>query len=174
MRRIVMALVVEGVFLAPAVAGAVVDPACFLQAKNDYVQCKSDCRDTFRDDKFRCRNVQPACGNACLAGRERCLDPYLQVLTDCTDGCNATLRQGKQACADGCGCNVPGPNCTTNCCANDPSSCYNTCVDPKQVDAFVCRDNCRESFHSNATLQQNIRNCRAAFHTCVQACPPAQ
>ena len=96
MRRIVMGLVVGGFFLAPAVAGAVVDPACFLQAKNDYVQCKSDCRDTFRDDKFRCRNVQPACGNACLAGRERCLDPYLQVLTDCVDGCDATLQQGKQ------------------------------------------------------------------------------
>jgi hypothetical protein len=174
MRRIVMGLVVGGFFLAPHVARATVDPACILRAKNDYLQCKSDCQSTFRDDKFRCRNVQPACGNACLAGREACLEPYDQVLTDCINGCDSTLQQGKQDCASGCGCNVPGPSCTDNCCANDPMSCYNTCVDTKQVDAFVCRDNCRESFHNDATLQQNIKNCRNAFHVCVGQCPPAQ
>src|SRR5947207_2386790 len=154
MRTIAMALMAGGVFLSPGVARAV-DPACILQAKSDYVACKTDCRDNLRDDKFRCRNVDPACGNACLAGRERCLEPYLAVLTDCIDGCHATLQQGKADCAQQCGCTL-GPNCQSNCC-DDQNTCYNDCLDPKQVAAFVCRDNCRESFHSDETLQQNIK-----------------
>ena len=169
MRNIMTALMAAGLFLTPAIVRA--DATCILQAKTDYQSCKNDCRDTFRDDKFRCKNVDPACGNACLAGRETCLEPYLQTLTDCTDGCQATLQQGKQDCANQCGCTL-GSGCQSSCCdvAND---CYNTCVDPKQVDAFVCRDNCREAFHLNTQLQENIKNCRASFHACVQACPAA-
>jgi hypothetical protein len=169
---VVIGLMACGLFVGAGFATAG-DPACVLQAKQDYLSCKSDCRDTFRDDKFRCRNVDPTCGNACLAGRETCLEPYLQVLTDCTDHCRVVLGQGKQDCAQGCGCTVPGPSCQSNCCDNDPGSCYNQCVDGKQVDAFVCRDNCRESFHNDTQLQQNIKNCRAAFRACVQVCPPA-
>jgi hypothetical protein len=171
MRKILlMSLVAGGVFLGRGVAGAV-DPVCVSQARSDFLSCKNDCRSTYRDDKFRCRNVDPTCGNACLAGRERCLEPYLQVLTDCVDGCNATLLQGKQDCATQCSCTL-GPNCQSNCC-NAGNACYNTCLDPKQVDAFICRDNCREAFHTDTQLQDNIKNCRASFRACVQACPPA-
>jgi len=172
MRSILMGLVMAGgLVLSPGIGRAVVDPQCILQARDDFLTCKGECRTTFRDDKFRCRNVDPTCGNACLAGRERCLEPYLQVLTDCLDGCKATLQQGKQDCATQCNCTL-GSSCTSNCC-NDGNECYNTCLDPKQVAAFVCRDNCRESFHNDEALQENIKNCRASFRACVAACPPA-
>ena len=172
MRRILMGVLMAGGFvLSPGIGRATVDPQCILQARDDFVSCKAECRQTFRDDKFRCRNVDPTCGNACLGGRERCLEPYLQVLTDCVDGCKADLQQGKQTCAGNCGCNL-GPNCQSNCCG-DGNTCYNNCLDPYQVAAFVCRDNCRESFHNDATLQENIKNCRASFRACVALCGPA-
>ena len=97
MRSILMGLVMAGgLVLSPGIGRAVVDPQCILQARDDFLTCKGECRTTFRDDKFRCRNVDPACGGACLAGRQTCLDPYQSVLTDCVDGCKATLQQGKQ------------------------------------------------------------------------------
>jgi hypothetical protein len=170
MRKIMTALVAGGLFLVPPSAGA--DETCILQAKTDYQACRAECRDTLRDDKFRCRNVDPACGTACLAGRETCLDPYLQVLTDCIDGCRATLDQGRQDCAQQCGCTL-GSGCQTNCC-NATNQCYDDCLDPKQVDAFVCRDDCRETFHADTVLQQNIKNCRLSFRACVDACPRVQ
>ena len=98
--------------------------------------------------------------------------PFENVSIIDVDGCDATLQQGKQDCAQQCGCTL-GSGCQSNCC-NDQNSCYNTCLDPKQVDSFVCRDNCRESFHDDEQLQENIKNCRASFRACVQACPPAQ
>ena len=174
MRKLVIGLMVSGLLLGARVATATVDPACILQARDDFRSCKDECKQSFRDDRFRCRNVDPACGNACLAGRERCLDPYLQVLTDCLDDCKTGLQQGRQTCAGSCNCTL-GSGCTSNCCdAKAEGSCYADCLDPYQVQAFQCRDQCREDFHSNAELQQNIKNCRASFRACVQACPQAQ
>ena len=34
----------------------------------------------FLDAKFTCRNVQPACGRACLAGRQACFDRVGEIL----------------------------------------------------------------------------------------------
>jgi len=167
MRKLVIGLLmVGGLFLSPGLARA--DLACILQAKDDFRGCRADCLDNYRDDKFRCRNVDPACGNACLAGRERCLEPFLQVLTNCLDGCRDTLKGHKTDCASMCQCGTPQE------CRDQGNTCYQDCLDPFQIEAFVCRDNCRESFHNDQQLQDNIHNCRASFRACVHACPPAQ
>ena len=62
MRSILMGLVMAGgLVLSPGIGRAVVDPQCVLQARDDFLTCKGECRTTFRDDKFRCRNVDPTC-----------------------------------------------------------------------------------------------------------------
>ena len=42
-----------------------------------------------------------------------------------------------------------------------------------QVDAFTCRDNCREQWRLNGGTAA-VEVCRATFRECVKACPPAQ
>ena len=133
------------------------DPACLAQAKQNFLGCRQQCSDDYQDDKFRCRNVDPACGNACLAGREVCLEPIRAVLEGCLDGCRATLRNTKQNT-----CHAP--------CAPGDTVC-DGCVDDAQVTAFICRDNCREDFRANHT--DDVKLCRAAFRACVHVCQPA-
>jgi hypothetical protein len=132
------------------------DAACLAQSKETFKACRQQCADDYKDDKFRCRNVDPACGNACLAGREVCLEPINDTLDACLDGCKATLQQTKQD-----DCHAP--------CAVGDTVC-DSCVDAAQVQAFVCRDNCREDFRANHT--DDVKLCHAAFRACVHACPP--
>lgn len=141
-----------------AVATAQADPACLAQSKETFKACRQQCSDDYTDDKFRCRNVEPSCGNACLAGREVCLEPINAILDTCLDGCKGTLQTTKQN-----DCNVPPP------CAPGDTAC-NDCVDAAQIDAFVCRDSCREDFRANHT--DDVKQCRAIFRACVHACPP--
>ena len=145
--------------LATAGGGrAETDPGCKLSALEEKRACVAACREDFRTAVFRCKNVDPVCGNACLAGRERCLEPYNAILDGCLDGCRAELRADKTRCQDDC---------------NGNQACLDACVDAAQVEAFVCRDNCREAFRNNEEAQNGIQNCRAAFRACVNACPPA-
>ena len=129
-----------------------VDPACVAQAKQDFLACRLQCRDDFATARFACRGVDPACGKACLAGREVCLDAVAQPLLDCVNGCKSTLQADKAACAPGDG----------------------ACIDAAQVKAFVCRDDCREAWRKDPATVAGLANCKNIFRTCVRACPPAQ
>ena len=141
-----------------AVATAQADPACLAQSKETFKACRQQCGDDYKDDKFRCRNVDPGCGNACLAGREVCLEPIRAILDGCVDGCKETLRDYKNTI------------CPAQCASDpDPVSCLDNCIDGAQVQAFICRDNCREDFRANHT--DDVKQCRAIFRACVHACP---
>lgn len=157
MRGIGVRFVLAVACVGGAVATAQADPACIAQSKETFKACRQQCSDDYKDDKFRCRNVDPGCGNACLAGREVCLEPINATLDTCLDGCKATLQDTKQN------------QCHAPCAAGD--TVCDGCVDDAQVAAFVCRDNCREDFRANHT--DDVKQCRAIFRACVHACPPA-
>jgi hypothetical protein len=153
-----------GILLAVVCVGgtaviAQADLACLVQAKANFKGCRTQCSDDYKDDKFRCRNILPACGNACLAGREVCLEPINDTLDTCLAGCKTTLQQNKLS-----HCNVPPP------CAPGDTVC-DGCVDNEQIQAFICRDTCREDFRANHT--EDVKLCREAFRACVHVCPPA-
>jgi hypothetical protein len=153
-------------------AAARADLACKLQAKDDYVACKQDCKDDYRADKLTCRNIDPACGIGCLAGRQACRDDFESIrdtgqlpgggtLDNCatgTDGCRADLDAAKAACGAPC---------------NGNTAC-DTCVDAAQVTSFICRDNCRESWRANPVVTALKDACKATFQACIAACGPAQ
>ena len=165
----VTAAVVAGIAVA---AAARADLACKLQAKDDYVACKQACKDDYRAAKLTCRNIDPACGTACLAGRQVCRDGYESILAtgqlpgggtldNCaagTDGCRAQLEIDKT------GCGAP--------CNGDPTC--DACVDAAQVTSFVCRDTCRESWRANAVVVALKDACTTTFQACIGACGPAQ
>ena len=154
-----LGLLVAVMWIGGTAAVSHADPVCIAQSKATFKDCRQQCADNYKDDKFRCRDVDPACGNACLAGREVCLEPINDILDTCLEGCKATLVQTKQD-----NCHVPPA------CAPDDTAC-NDCVDAAQVDAFVCRDTCREDFRANHT--DDVKLCHAAFRACAHACPPA-
>jgi hypothetical protein len=131
---------------------------CLTDAVDARKACKAECKDDFQTAVFNCKNVNPECGKACLEGRARCMQPFVQVLEDCLDGCRAQLEGDKA-------------DCQTRC--SGDQACLDPCIDAAQVTAFICRDNCRESFRANESAQEGIKNCRAAFRACVHACPPA-
>jgi hypothetical protein len=155
--RIVLGTAGLALLAAGRLAFATANPACRLQAVEEKRACVAECKEDYRAALFRCRNVDPACGNACLAGRERCLEPFTAILDGCVDGCRDTLQAAKARCQQDC---------------NGDQGCLDACIDQAQIDAFVCRDNCRESFRANEEAQAGIKNCRAAFRACVGACPP--
>ena len=134
-----------------ALAHASVDPACILQARADAKECRTGCGDQLRIDKDACRNVDHACGEACRAGRARCVEPFEEILQTCIDQCQSDLAAAKALCPP----------------EGDPAR--DACVDAAQVIAFQCRDTCRE----NQTVRDSIKNCLAAFRACMRACPPA-
>lgn len=153
-------------------AAARADLACRLQAKDDYVACKQSCQGDYRDAKLTCRNIDPACGTACLAARQVCRDGYESILAtgqvpgggtlaNCaagTDGCRAQLDVDKAACGAPC---------------NGDPTC-DSCVDAAQVTSFICRDTCHESWSANAVVMALKDSCQTTFQACIAACPPAQ
>ena len=144
--------------------------ACITQAKDTYAACKSQCKDDFFSSKFACRGVSPACGLACLAGREVCVDAVENVLetgqfpdgsplADCpggTNACKANLQAARAACG------AP--------CAPIDAVC-NGCIDVAQVAHFTCRDACRDSWRPDPRVVSALSTCRTSFKACVQACP---
>ena len=158
--------------LLMGVRAASADTACIQQARTDYQACRNQCQDDYRDAKFSCRGVDPACGTACLAGRMACFDDVDAILatgqlpngggtldncTDGTDGCQSRFQAAKTACGAPC---------------NGDPTCME-CVDGAQVTNFICRDTCRDSWRLNSTVKSLKDNCRTTFRACVHACPPA-
>jgi len=148
------------------------DATCVQNAKATYRSCVSQCKADFVDARLTCRNVQPACGVACLAGRQACIDnvdnilqsgqlPDGSTLANCTGGtdqCKANFRAAKQAC--GAPCQPSDTQCIE-------------CVDNAQVTDFECRDTCRDSWRTNPTVIAMQQSCRDSFRACIQQCPPA-
>src|SRR5207245_2456559 len=131
-------------------------------AKAEFNDCKAQSKSDFLDAKFTCRNVQPACGRACLAGRQSCFEGVHEILEtgqvpggttldNCsggTDACNAafTATATGDPGSGGCGATC-GPHGQVCDCAGD-TAC-NDCIDGAQVTRFLCRDACRDSFRVN-------------------------
>jgi hypothetical protein len=158
MKRHALVLTVLLALGCSAAMAATPGRACLLQAREDLQSCSGECVNDFRNERFTCRNVEPGCGRECLGHRESCIETASQPLVDCVTGCQNTLAEAKAACVTTC---------------NGDTSCLDTCTDQAQVDAFTCRDNCREEFHMGPGPTE-IESCRATFRECVRACPPAQ
>src|SRR5207249_1845030 len=149
MRKIGSLLLIGGVVLCAAVPGARADVlTCKQNAKDAYLACKAQCKSDFIDAKFTCRNVLPACGEACLAGRLRCFDNVELILDTgvVTGHCSTTTNRS---------CHVDG-DCPTG----------ENCVADSTLDnCSGGTDACQAAFLSTAT-----NTCGA---TCTQGAHPA-
>lgn len=171
MGRIVMSLAAVAC-LCLAGSSALGDAQCKQAARDEFGACKADCKEDYRSAKFICRNIDPACGLACRAGRQECMDvvdaalttgqvPGGGTLADCdtgTDGCRQALDAAKAACGAPC---APG------------NQVCDSCVDAAQITSFVCRDVCRESWRANPIVDATKTGCRDSFRACTDVCPPA-
>jgi hypothetical protein len=158
--------------VAVGVLNARADATCFQDAKGNYQSCVSQCRSDLVAARLGCRNVDPACGQACLAGRQQCLDGVQNILqtgllpdgsslancTGGTDQCKATLQTARHACGAPC---------------QPTDTACNECVDNAQVVAFECRDGCRDSWRTNPTVIAMLQSCQSSFKACIRQCPPA-
>jgi hypothetical protein len=143
---------------AAAMAGTTSPRACILQAREELQSCSAECINDFRNERFTCRNVEPGCGRECLGRREGCIETASEPLLECLGVCRSTLIDAKAACVTSC---------------NGDPSCLDPCIDAAQVDAFTCRDTCREEFRLSGGPTA-IEVCRATFRECVRSCPPAE
>lgn len=101
MRRIGLGVLIGCAALATMSSSAYADAACRQTAKDAYVACRAQCKNDFVDAKFACRDVQPGCGEACLAGRQQCFDNVDLILqTGTVRHCSATIADACQIDAD--------------------------------------------------------------------------
>jgi len=135
---------------------APVDPAtyraCKLDAKDVLVRCIATCREDFQLAKDTCLDRDHVCVEACRATRGECRAPILVVFEDAILAC----ADARQTAID---------NCRALYEPNTPQR--DECVDQAQLDAFRCRDDAREA------ARPGLTDCRDAFRTCAEACPPA-
>mgnify|MGYP005833400481 CR=1 FL=1 len=154
-----VALVVVGLMvgallgLAPAWAASR-NPECVQDAQDEYKECIAVCRETMQVSKDLCRNVDHECAETCRQAYIDCIGPYIEALEACKDDCDAQREQDVQACRDEFG--------------GNPAA-LDDCIDQAQVQAFMCRDRCREQTQIRARLTQ----CRQALRSCIQGCGPA-
>jgi hypothetical protein len=126
--------------------------ACKNDARNTFNTCRATCVEDFQVAKDACRNRDHACVEQCRANRDACRDPVLAQLESDVARCNADRDHAIQLCRNAYGAGTPA---------------LDRCIDNAQVDAFRCRDAARER------ARPQLNSCRAAFVTCVRACPPA-
>ena len=170
--RGVLVLSAAMAFAGNGSSSAWADTACVQNAKANFLACARQCKQDFVDARLLCHNIQPACGEACLAGRQVCLDsvntilqtgqlPDGTTLANCsggTDQCKATFKAATKAC--GAPCQSSDMACTG-------------CVDNAQVVDLECRDTCRDSWRTNPTVISMLQSCQNSFKACIQKCPPA-
>lgn len=129
------------------------NPECVQDAQDEYKECIAVCRETMQVSKDLCRNVDHDCAESCRQAYTECIGPHIEALEGCKDDCEADREDDVQACRDQFG--------------GDPEA-LDDCVDQAQVQAFMCRDRCREQTQIRAHLTQ----CRQQLRSCIQACPP--
>jgi hypothetical protein len=156
MKKWILALGAACALTTAAMATGGPDRSCGIQAREDVLACRAACTDEFRNAKFLCKDVDPACGRQCLGAREGCIESAVQPLEDCITGCQGTLASEKSYCQQSCG---------------ENTGCLDSCFDQAQANAFTCRDNCRESFVTNGGPAA-VDLCRQSFRSCVAQCPP--
>ncbi len=139
-----------------------------------YKDCQAQCKSDFLDAKFTCRDIQPACGEACLAGRQACFDGVEEILdtgvvqghcsvtnsdpcltdSDCPNTETCVVDQTLANCTGGTNaCNAAFTNTATN-------SCGATCGPQGQV----C------SCHGDQTCQDCIDQAQITRFSCRDAC----
>ncbi len=150
----VTALVAGSVAILPVSQAASRNPECVQEAQDQYSECIAVCRETMQVEKDLCRSVSHDCAEACREAFITCIGPHIAELETCKDTCHAEREQAVQDCRNQHG--------------SDPASLDN-CIDQAQVNAFMCRDQCREQTQLRASLIQ----CRRQLRSCIQACPPA-
>ena len=135
--------------LIAGAAGAGTGNPCIDDARQQFVECRSQCREDFQVAKDGCLNRDHDCMEVCRAKRDDCRQE--SGIDAAIARCNAQLYDAKQ-----------------NCRANNPpdSSALDHCIDQAQVVAFQCRDDAREA------AAPALRECRAEFRACARACPP--
>ncbi|HLK09839.1 MAG TPA: hypothetical protein VKW76_00490 [Candidatus Binatia bacterium] len=135
----------------PPNPGPTVNPAtCRTNAKDAYVSCLGDCKNTFNVERGVCHGKSPVCVADCGVARENCVTPVEDQLNAAIAACRATLTQQVAACK---GIYPPG------------SSQLAQCIENAQAAAFLCRDAAGEA------AQPQLQACQQAFVGCVQGCP---
>jgi hypothetical protein len=148
-------MVVMNIFVLAGIAGAdEMVKMCVIDANAEYKECRQYCLENMQVDKDSCRNIDHACAEACRAGFDTCIGNPFNVLDVCKAVCMSELDTTRQ-------------QCRLNFAAG--TAALDTCIDQAQIDAFVCRDDCRESIHIAGVLKQ----CHKAERACMKACPPA-
>jgi hypothetical protein len=142
-------------FLQAQVLGASRNPGCIQDAQEDYKDCVATCREFMQVEKDLCRNVDHSCAETCREQYQGCVSPHLEALEACKAQCDQQRQQGVQGCREAHGGN---------------QAQLDSCVDEVQVQAFVCRDQCREGTQIRAILI----DCRRELRSCIQACPPSR
>jgi len=129
-----------------AVAGGG-DSSCVQDAKQQRAQCRMACDDDFVVMRDVCRNIDPECAAGCRAAKAACRTPILTALAACVDDCE------HQAEADRASCPRRGRG-------------RDFCLEQAQLHDFLCRDQCRETLHVRAGLDE----CRKTFAACMSGC----
>lgn len=173
-------LVSGGVFMAGQVSAGM-NMSCLKDARANRQVCMQQCTDDFQAATFLCRNIDPACGAACRAGHDVCIDninailqtgqlPDGTTLANCSGGtnqCDSDFQTAHQACIDAA-CQQGSGQCST--CHGD-TTCQD-CVDSAQIAHFVCSDACRDSWRANQIVKDDRKTCAKSVSACVKACPP--
>ncbi len=188
-------LLFAGAVLLPARPVAAQSPTptpsvgqCIQSARQTNQDCKSVCDDDFVAAKFICQGIPPSCGLPCLAGFTACRQAVENILDtgqvpnptpggppipldNCSGGTNAcdqTFQNDKQACyAASCTAFPPPPACGSSCQPADLTTCPD-CIDTAQVNHFLCRDACRDSWR--IVTKGMKKACRKGFAACKKAC----
>jgi len=136
------------------VPGAMADDfrsQCVQDANAVFEECRTVCREDLQAAKDECRNVPHECADVCRDTRDQCVDQAIDDLEACLSPCNTDLLAAKDTCR------------TVN--DQDPAA-LDQCIDTAQVIAFVCRDQCRESFR----LASALKECGKSFRGCIKNC----
>ncbi len=139
-----------GLALITAAVPAWATNSCRDEVKQNYKDCKAGSKETYQASKDACLNRDHTCVEACRADRYDCRQAtgFDAAIKDCNDtlaGAKTTCRNTYPAGSDG----------------------RDGCIDQAQLIAFQCRDQARED------AKPALKQCRANFVACAQACPPA-
>ena len=152
MRAIGAVLLLGSIVLGSvALVGRADAQTCKQQAKAAFKDCQAQCKSDFVDARFTCRNIQPACGEACLAGRQACFDKIDQILE--TGVVDHRCSTSGSAC-----------NSDTDC----PSG--ETCVTDTLANCSTGTDACNAAFTATATGDPGSGGCGATCGPHGQVC----